>query len=79
MGKYYIFPHKSLKELLRMCPHDNMGIRFYLAGHYAGHDPLDVDEMRSKANRNQTWDVMDEMVKKQDKIHNFLPDEFKEF
>ncbi len=65
------------KDILRMCPNDNMGVRYMLAGYYAGLDPLEVEDMWRDANKNQTWSRMEKMVEEQEKIHKFLPEKTK--
>jgi len=57
--------------LLKMNPGDNQGIRFLLAGLYAGLSGDDIDRMTVEGNVKQNWDELDNLLIEQNKIHKF--------
>lgn len=58
-------------QILKMNPNDNQGIRYLLAGIYAGLDGIDVNRMFDDGNRKQDWSKLEQMLKEQNKIHKF--------
>lgn len=60
--------------LLTMNPNDNQGVRYLLAGLYAGINPFEVDEMFDQGNAKQNWTKLEKLVRKQNKTHKFWKD-----
>jgi tetratricopeptide (TPR) repeat protein len=59
------------RQLLKMWPSDNLGVRYYAAAAYAGKSIADVEEMWDFANENQKWDELEKMVIVQNRKHKF--------
>ncbi len=59
------------RDLLRMWPNDNQGVRYFAAGVYAGKSIQEVNDMWDKCNDNQNWDKMEKMLIEQNKKHHF--------
>jgi tetratricopeptide (TPR) repeat protein len=59
------------RQLLKMWPNDNMGVRYYIAAVYQGKSVDDVDKMWNWANENQKWDELEKMVETENKKHHF--------
>jgi len=57
--------------LLKLNPNDNQGVRYLIAGMFAGLSPEDVDKLFDKGNRQQNWDKLEEMVIEQNTKHHF--------
>lgn len=57
--------------LLKMNPHDNQGVRYLIAGMFGGITPDDVDLMTDEGNDKQDWSAQEDMVTKQNSIHEF--------
>jgi len=62
---------KLHRLLLNICPNDNLGVRYYVAGLYAGKTIEEVDDMQFKANKTQRRDTLEKMVATQNKKHHF--------
>jgi len=62
--------------ILRMNPNDNQGVRYLLAGMFAGLDPEDIDDLFDQGNKLQDWSKLENMLEKQNKEHHFwaVPD-----
>lgn len=59
------------RQILRMNPSDNQGVRYVLAGLYAGVSGDDVNRMFDAGNETQNWDALERMVSEQNKKHTF--------
>ena len=59
------------RQLLKMWPNDNLGVRYYLAAVYQGKSVDDVDKLWDWANENQKWDELERMVETENKKHHF--------
>ena len=59
------------RQLLRMNPGDNQGVRYVLAGLYAGINGDEVNQMFDEGNEKQNWDKLEKMVKEQNKKRKF--------
>lgn len=57
--------------LLKLNPNDNQGIRYILAGFYAGLSEEEIDKMWNKANEEQSWSTMDLLLAEQNAKHHF--------
>lgn len=57
--------------LLRLNPNDNQGIRYLIAGMFAGLDPGDVDALIDEGNELQNWDKLERLVIEQNAKHRF--------
>lgn len=62
---------KLYRLLLEFTPHDNQGVRFLLAGMYAGISPDEVDGMSHEGNEKQDWSALEGMLKEQNATHHF--------
>jgi tetratricopeptide (TPR) repeat protein len=62
---------KLFKLLLKLNPNDNQGIRYLLAGLYAGLSSADIDDYFDRGNKMQNWDDLENLVNDQNEIHNF--------
>ncbi len=63
---------KFYKLILEFDPDDHMGIRYYLAGMFAGIMPDGIDELFDKGNQLQDWSEVENLFIKQNKKHNFF-------
>jgi len=63
---------KLFRLLLKMNPNDNQGVRYEIAGLYAGITGDDINRMFDESNENQNWDELENLVKGQNEIHQFL-------
>jgi tetratricopeptide (TPR) repeat protein len=59
------------RQILAMNSNDNQGIRYVLAGLYAGISGDEINEMFDRCNAHQNWNELEILVKKQNKIHRF--------
>lgn len=59
------------KLLLKMNPNDNQGVRYTLAGLYAGISGSEINEMFDEGNAKQNWDKLEKLVDTQNKKHLF--------
>lgn len=57
--------------LLRMNPNDNQGVRYTLAGVYAGISGEEINRMFDEGNEKQNWGKLENLVKKQNAKHKF--------
>lgn len=57
--------------LLKLTPGDNQGIRYLLAGLYAGVSPAEVDKMTDDGNSLQDWSALENMLADQNAKHKF--------
>lgn len=57
--------------LLKLNPGDNQGIRYLLAGMFAGITGNEIDNMFDKGNEKQNWSKLENFVNKQNKKHEF--------
>ena len=57
--------------LLKLNPNDNQGVRYVLAGIYAGLSGDDVNDMTDEGNKKQNWDKLEKLVKSQNAKHKF--------
>ncbi len=58
--------------ILKLNPSDNQGVRYYLAGLYEGLSPEKIDLMFEDGDKKQNWSDLENLVKRQNKIHNFF-------
>jgi tetratricopeptide (TPR) repeat protein len=58
--------------LLKLNPNDNQGLRYEIAGLYAGIDGKKVSRMFDEGNERQNWNELQKLVKDQNKKHHFL-------
>ncbi len=59
------------KLLLKLNPSDNQGVRYVLAGLYAGIDGQKINKMFDEGNEKQDWSKLEELVASQNKKHKF--------
>lgn len=57
--------------LLRLNPNDNQGVRYTLAGVYAGISGKEINRMFDQGNAKQNWDKLENLVKKQNAKYKF--------
>ena len=57
--------------LLKLNPGDNQGVRYEIAGLYAGLCGADINKMFDYGNNNQDWSALNKLVTKQNKKHKF--------
>jgi tetratricopeptide (TPR) repeat protein len=57
--------------LLRLNPNDNQGVRYEIAGMFAGINGPKLNKMFDEGNKKQNWSKLEKMVKEQNKIHKF--------
>ncbi|MFZ2303571.1 MAG: hypothetical protein WAV98_02140 [Minisyncoccia bacterium] len=57
--------------LLKMNPGDNQGVRYVLAGVYAGISGDEIDAMFDEGNEKQNWNALEKLVIVQNKKHKF--------
>ena len=60
-----------LRLALKLNPNDNQGIRYVLAGYYAGITGNDVNRMTDEGNAKQDWSALENLVAEQNKKHKF--------
>ncbi len=70
--KDYKEAEKLYKLLLQFEPNDNIGARYSLAGLYEGLTPEEVDGLFKKSNEEQNWQPLENLLQRQNKIHNFF-------
>lgn len=78
-GKAFICWETDQKEeteelfrlLLKLNPNDNQGIRYLLAGFFAGITGHDVDALMNKGNELQNWDAIENLLAAQNESHHF--------
>lgn len=63
---------KLYRLLLKLNPTDNQGVRYLIAGMFAGLKPKDIDKLFDQGNKRQNWDKLEKLVKEQNKKHHFL-------
>ncbi len=63
---------KLYKLLLRFNPGDNQGIRYFLAGLYEDISSKKMDEILEEENLTQDRSKTEDLLKRQNKIHNFF-------
>jgi len=54
-----------------MNPNDNQGVRYTLAGLYAGISGSEINEMFDEGNKKQDWSKLEELVDTQNKKNLF--------
>jgi len=59
------------RQLLSMNPDDNLGVRYYVAGLYAGKSMSEIEKKWQEANEKQKWNVMEKMVEVENRKHHF--------
>ncbi len=59
------------RDLLKMWPNDNLGVRYYAAAIYAGKSIADIDNLWDECNEKQDWDRMENLLTEQNRKHNF--------
>lgn len=59
------------RQLLKMCPQDGLGARYYVALLYDGKSINDIEKLWDWSNETQGWKVMEKIFKSQNKIHKF--------
>jgi len=57
--------------ILKLNPNDNQGIRYLIAGMFAGLSPQDVDRKFDKGNERRNWDKLENLIKEQNAEHHF--------
>jgi tetratricopeptide (TPR) repeat protein len=57
--------------LLKLNPNDNQGVRYEIAGLYAGINGEEVNKMTDRGNEKQDWSEQEDMVKEQNKKYKF--------
>lgn len=57
--------------LLKLNPNDNQGIRYLVAGHYAGMIDEEVRSLFDEGNEKQDWSKLEELLKTQNNKHHF--------
>ncbi len=57
--------------LLKLNPNDNQGVRYEIAGLYAGLCGTDINNMFDYGNENQDWSDLKKLVLEQNKKHKF--------
>jgi len=77
MGDFYLDNGEKDKAeelyrlVLKLNPNDNQGVRYILAGMYAGISGDEVNDMFDEGNKKQNWDKLEELVFEQNKKHKF--------
>jgi len=59
------------KLILRLNPNDNQGVRYLVAGLYAGIRGEKINQMFDEGNRKQDWSKLEKLVADQNKIYKF--------
>jgi len=62
---------KLYRLLLKLNPNDNQGVRYLIAGMFAGLSPKDIDKLFDEGNKLQNWDKLERLVKEQNEKHQF--------
>ncbi len=62
---------KLYRLLLKLNPSDNQGVRYLLAGLFAGLKPQDIDDMFDEGNEKQDWSKLEKLVIAQNKKYHF--------
>ncbi|MBI4426375.1 MAG: hypothetical protein HY567_02260 [Candidatus Kerfeldbacteria bacterium] len=62
---------KLYRLILKLNPNDNQGIRYLLAGLYAGIGPNDVNEYMEEGNRTQNWSKIEKLLTTQNAKRHF--------
>lgn len=57
--------------LLKLNPNDNQGVRYLIAGMFAGLGPRDIDKLFNEGNKLQNWDKLEKLVREQNEKHQF--------
>ena len=57
--------------LLKLNPGDNQGVRYEIAGLYAGLCGDDINRMSAEGNSKQGWGILERLVRKQNEKHKF--------
>jgi len=58
--------------ILKLNPGDNQGVRYLIAGMFAGLMPQDIDDMFDEGNESQNWDKLEKLLYKQNELHRFF-------
>lgn len=59
------------KLLLKLNPNDNQGVRYTIAGVYAGISGEEINDMMNRGNKKQNWDELHNLVKEQNVKYKF--------
>jgi len=62
---------KLFRLLLKLNPGDNQGVRYEIAGLYAGLCGADINNMFDYGNNNQDWSALKKLVIEQNRKHKF--------
>ncbi|OGZ68632.1 MAG: hypothetical protein A3D44_03905 [Candidatus Staskawiczbacteria bacterium RIFCSPHIGHO2_02_FULL_42_22] len=62
---------KIFRLLLKLNPNDNQGVRYEIAGLYAGINGKEVSRMFDEGNMKQDWSKLQKLVKDQNNKHHF--------
>ncbi len=62
---------KLYRLLLKLNPSDNQGVRYLLAGLFAGLKPEDIDDMFDEGNKRQDWSKLEKLAIEQNKKYHF--------
>ena len=57
--------------ILKLNPHDNQGVRYVLAGMFAGISGAEVNKMFEYGNKKQDWSKLEKLVETQNNKHRF--------
>ncbi|MFH1577434.1 MAG: hypothetical protein ABID35_07825 [Candidatus Margulisiibacteriota bacterium] len=57
--------------ILKLNPRDNQGVRYLIAGMFAGLSPRDIDAMFDEGNESQNWDKLAILLDEQNEKHKF--------
>jgi len=62
---------KLYRLILKLNPGDNQGVRYLIAGLFAGLSPRYIDNMFDEGNEHQNWDKLENLAREQNAQHNF--------
>lgn len=62
---------KLYRLILKLNPNDNQGVRYLIAGMFAGLSPKDIDELFDEGNNLQNWDKLEKLLAEQDEKYHF--------
>jgi tetratricopeptide (TPR) repeat protein len=62
---------KLYRLILKLNPRDNQGVRYLIAGMFAGLSPQDIDDMFDEGNELQNWDKLAVLLDEQNEKHKF--------
>jgi tetratricopeptide (TPR) repeat protein len=57
--------------LLKLNPNDNQGVRYLIAGLFAGISPINIDKMFDEGNLTQNWIKLEKLVERENTKHKF--------